>query len=290
MTDSHSQALGARHEVELPGGRIRYHETGEGPPVVFVHGLLVNANLWRAVVPPIAAAGYRCITPDWPLGAHAIPVPAADLTPPGIADLIAAFLERLDLTDVTLVANDTGGAITQVLLARDPSRVGRVVLASVDCYERFMPPPFDALGVLARVPGVVRAATELLKIEALHSLPLAFGRVVKHPVPPEVVAGYLAPSRHSAAIRRDLRRFLVAARKRHTLEAARSFPDLTLPVLVVWAREEKLFPVPLAERLVAELPNATLRLIDDAYTFLPEDQPDLLSALILEFTREHAAP
>ncbi|MEV0358474.1 alpha/beta hydrolase [Nocardia sp. NPDC050697] len=290
MTSTHSAALGAKHEIELPGARIRYHETGEGPPVVFVHGLLVNANLWRAVVPPIAAAGYRCIAPDWPLGAHDIPVPEADLSPPGVADLIAAFLEKLDLTDVTLVANDTGGAITQVLLARDPARIGRVVLASVDCYDRFLPPPFDALGVLARVPGVVRAATELLKIRALQPLPIALGWVAKHPIPREVADGYLGPSRRSAAIRHDVRRFLGSARKRHTLAAARSFPRLTLPVLVVWAREEKLFPVPLAERLVAELPNATLRLVDDSYTFIPEDQPDLLSALILEFTREHAAP
>lgn len=282
--------LGTRHEIELPGGRIRYHETGEGPPVVFVHGQLVNGNLWRGVVPRIAAAGYRCITPDWPLGAHTVPVPEADLSPPGVADLIAAFLERLDLTDVTLVANDTGGALTQVLLSRDPARVGRVVLASVDCYDRFPPQPFRALAALARVPGAVRAVTELARIRAVHRLPLAFGLVAKRPLPPEVADGYLAPSRHSAAIRRDLRRFLVAARKRHTLAAARSFPRLTLPVLVVWAREERLFPVPLAERLVAELPNATLRLVDDSYTFIPEDQPDLLSALILEFTREHAAP
>ncbi|UGT61098.1 alpha/beta fold hydrolase [Nocardia asteroides] len=287
---THSAALGKQHEIELPGGSIRYHETGEGPPVVFVHGLLVNANLWRGVVPAIAAAGYRCIAPDWPLGAHTVPVPEAHLSPPGVADLIAAFLERLDLTDVTLVANDTGGAITQVLLARDPSRIGRVVLASVDCYNRFPPPPFNALAVLARVPGAVRAVTELAKFRAVHPLPIAFGWLAKHPVPPEVVDGYLAPSRHSAAIRDDVRRFLLTARKRHTLAAARSFPRLTLPVLVVWAREERLFPVALAERLVAELPNATLRLVDDSYTAIPEDQPDLLSALILEFTREHAAP
>ncbi|MFC3962472.1 alpha/beta fold hydrolase [Nocardia jiangsuensis] len=287
---THSAALGEEHEIELPGGRIRYRETGEGPPVVFVHGLLVNGNLWRGVVPAIAAAGYRCITPDWPFGAHTVPVPEADLSPPGAADLIAAFLQRLDLTDVTLVANDTGGAITQVLLARNPARIARVVLASVDCYDRFPPPPFNGLAVLARVPGVVRAATELLRIRALQPLPIAFGWVAKRPVPPEVADGYLAPSRDSATIRRDLRRFLVSARKRHTLAAARSFPRLTLPVLVVWAREEKLFPVALAERLVAELPNATLRLVDDSYTFIPEDQPDLLSALILEFTREHAAP
>ncbi|WP_330232340.1 alpha/beta hydrolase [Nocardia sp. NBC_00508] len=285
-----STALGRIHEVDLPGGRIRYHETGEGAPVVFVHGLLVNADLWRKVVPVISAAGYRCLAPDWPLGSHEIPVPDAELTPAGVADLIAAFLERLDLTDVTVVANDTGGAITQVLLTRDRSRIGRVVLASVDSYEGFLPQPFTALPLLAKIPGSIRALTEVMRIRALHRLPVAFGWVTKRPLPPEIADSYLLPSRHSAAIREDLRRFLKSAHRRYTLDAARHFADVDVPVLLAWAREERLFPVSFAERLARDLPNTTLRLIDDSYTFLPEDQPELLAETILEFTRLHATP
>jgi len=74
-------ALGVVRDVQLPSGTIRYHERGTGPPVVFVHGLLVNANLWRHVVPAVAGAGFRCLAPDWPLGSHTIPVPQADLSP-----------------------------------------------------------------------------------------------------------------------------------------------------------------------------------------------------------------
>ncbi|MBF6427429.1 alpha/beta hydrolase [Nocardia cyriacigeorgica] len=282
-----SSSLGPVREVDLPAGRIRYHETGEGPPVVFVHGLLVNADLWRKVVPPVAAAGYRCLSPDWPLGSHTLAMPGADLTPAGVAGLIAAFLDRLDLTDVTIVANDTGGAITQILMTRHPERIGRVVLASVDCYDKFLPQSFTLLGTLAHLPGTVRLATELLRVRALHRLPVAFGWVVKHPVPADIVDSYLLPSRTSKAIRADVRRFLKSARSHYTLEAATRFPSVTFPVLVVWAREEKLFPVPLAERMVRELPNATLHLVDDAYTFLPEDQPEQLTRHILEFMREH---
>src|ERR671918_734812 len=109
---SRSEALGTVREVDLPAGRIRYRECGEGPPVVYVHGLLVNADLWRAVVPPVAAAGFRCISPDWPFGSHELPVPDADLSPPGVAAMLASFLDRLDLRDVTVVANDTGGGLT----------------------------------------------------------------------------------------------------------------------------------------------------------------------------------
>ncbi|MRH86877.1 alpha/beta fold hydrolase [Nocardia sp. SYP-A9097] len=285
-----STSLGRTHEVDLPGGRIRYHDTGEGPPVVFIHGLLVNADLWRKVVPRIAAAGYRCLAPDLPLGSHEIPVPAADLTPPGLADLIAAFLERLDLRDVTLVANDTGGAITQVLLTRDRSRIGRVVLASVDSYEGFLPQPFTPLTWLARIPGSVRPLVESMRIRALHRLPIAFGLVTKRPVPPEIADSYLLPSRRSGAIRKDLRRVLKTLHRRYTLEAAKHFGAVDIPVLLAWAREDRLFPVSFAERLARDLPDATLTLIDDSYTFLPEDQPELLSTAILEFTRLHATP
>ncbi|MEV0294153.1 alpha/beta hydrolase [Nocardia sp. NPDC050710] len=285
-----STSLGTTHEVDLPGGRIEYHDTGTGAPVLFVHGLLVNADLWRGVVPGIAAAGYRCLTPTLPLGAHRIPVPDADLTPTGVADLIADFLERLDLTDVTVVANDTGGAITQVLLTRKPERIGRVVLASVDSYEGFLPQPFTLLPLLARIPGSMRPLTEAMRIRALHRLPLAFGWVAKRPVPPEIADSYLLPSRNSAAIRKDLRRFLTSAHRHYTLEAARHFGDVRVPVLLVWAREDRIFPIEFAERLARDLPDATLTLIDDSYTFLPEDQPELLTERILEFTRLHATP
>ncbi|NEW42580.1 alpha/beta hydrolase [Nocardia cyriacigeorgica] len=283
-----SPSLGRIHDVELPAGRIRYHDTGDGPPVVFVHGVLVNGDLWRKVVPEVAAAGHRCLTPDWPLGSHTVAMPGADLTPAGVADIIATFLECLDLTDVTIVANDTGGAITQILMTRNPARIGRVVLASVDCYDKFFPQPFTLLGKLAQLPGSVRPVTEFLRIRALHRLPLAFGWVAKRPIPDEIVDSYLLPSRTSAAIRKDARRFLKSANSRYTLDAATRFPSVTFPVLLVWAREEKLFPVPLAERMAGELPDATLKFVDDAYTFLPEDQPEQLTQHILEFLRERA--
>src|SRR5262245_45045955 len=172
-------ALGSVKEIDLDGARVRYYETGEGPPVVFVHGLLVNAYLWRKVVPGIAAAGYRCLAPDWPFGSHAIPVPEADLTPPGAANLAAASRKMLHLEDVTVVANDTGGAITQILMTRHPDLVARVVLTPSDCYDQFLPSFLKALTKVARVPGSVRLATEALRIRALHPQPIGFGWLVK---------------------------------------------------------------------------------------------------------------
>ncbi|MFD4428198.1 alpha/beta fold hydrolase, partial [Nocardia sp. NPDC058497] len=221
---------------------------------------------------------------------HSIPMPDADLTPTGIADLIAEFLDALDLTDVTIVANDTGGALTQILMTRRPERIGRVVLAAVDCYEVFPPFPFATLLRAAALPGAVRAATAALRLPFVQGLPVGFGWVAKRPVPQEIRNSYLLPSRHSAAVRDDLRRFAAGVDNEATLAAATEFETVDLPVLVVWAREDKLFPIELAQRLVRDLPRAKLVTVDDSYTFVPEDQPELLAELIVEFTRLHAAP
>ena len=224
------------------------------------------------------------------MGSHEVPVPGADLTPPGVAALIAQFLQRLDLTDVTIVANDTGGAISQIVMANHPERIGRVVLVACDasngssrrCSRRFT--------TLAKVPGVVWALVQSVRWRALHRLPITFGWVSKRPLPPDVVDSYLVPSRRDPAIRDDLRRFLVGIDRRHTLAAAQRLPAFTKPVLLVWAREDRLFPVSLAERLAAILPDATLQLVDDSYTFVSEDQPVALAQLVVSFLGARATP
>ena len=124
--------------VRLPAGTIRYVDRGTGRPVVFVHGFLTNGTLWRKVVPRLADAGFRCIAPDWPLGSHSIAMdPEADLSPPGLAGLIVEFLAQLDLDDVVLVGNDTGGALAQMVAARKPDRVGMLVLTPCDAFRNW---------------------------------------------------------------------------------------------------------------------------------------------------------
>jgi pimeloyl-ACP methyl ester carboxylesterase len=279
-----SDLLGESRSVELSHGRLAYTERGAGPPVVLVHGVLVNADLWRNVVPIVADAGYRCLAPDWPLGSHEHPVRAgADLTPPGLAGLIADFLDALDLADVTLVANDTGGALVQVLMARRPERVGRVVLTSCDALERFFPPLFRFLSAGARLPGSTWLLAQALRPRALHRLPVTYGWLAKRPIPAAVMDSYLQPSRRDPAVRRDLRRVLRGVHRRHTLAAADTFPGFTRPVLLAWAADDRLFPLPLARRLAEALPDARVEPVPDSFTFIPEDQPAALADLIVRF-------
>jgi pimeloyl-ACP methyl ester carboxylesterase len=271
--------------VTLPGGEIAYTEQGAGRAVVFIHGLLVNANLWRKVIPLVADAGFRCVAPTLPLGAHQNAVPDADLTPPGLAKLIADFLEALDLDDVTIVANDSGGALTQVLMVNHPERIGRVVLTPCDAFEEFFPKPFDALTRLIRKPGVPWLLSRALQLKAVQQQPNSFGWLAKRGIPDEIMASYVRPCRDSAAIRRDLKRFLVGVDNRHTLAAAEKLPGFKKPVLLVRAAEDKVFKAELFERLAAILPDARLVDVADSWTFVSEDQPDQLARLVVEFAR-----
>ena len=145
-----TEALGERRTVEVPAGTLEYRAIGSGPPVVFAHGAAVNADLWRRVAP--ALAGERlCIAPDLPIGGHSIPLrDGPDITLFDLGDILADFIEALELDDVTLVANDTGGAVAQALVGRHPDRIGCVVLTSCDAFEKFPPTPQKYLEVAAR--------------------------------------------------------------------------------------------------------------------------------------------
>ncbi|TCO58124.1 alpha/beta fold hydrolase [Actinocrispum wychmicini] len=277
-----SDELGTAKSVWLSRAKIEYRERGAGPPVVFVHGLLVNADIWRKVVPAVAEAGNRCIAPDWPLGAHSTAVPGVDLSPPALADMIAEFLDTLDIRDATIVANDTGGALVQLLMVQRPDRIARVVLTPSDCFESFFPPVFAPLPKLARVPGFLWLLVQAARLRLVQRSPLAFGWVAKRPLDKDIVESYIAPSRR-LEIRDDLRRFLLTVHNRHTLAAAERFGEFDKPVLLAWAEEDKLFPIKLAHRLVEALPNASLTAVADSYTFIPEDQPAKLAELITWF-------
>jgi len=156
--------------------RILGPENSTKPPVVFVHGFLVDSRLWDGVATDLAARGYRCYLVDWPLGSHRTPVdPAVDLSPRGVARMILEAFEVLDLTDVTLVGNDSGGALCQFLLDTDASRVGRLLLTNCDAFDVFPPQPFKALFAAARTTPGVRALVEPMRLKAVRHSPIAYG-------------------------------------------------------------------------------------------------------------------
>jgi pimeloyl-ACP methyl ester carboxylesterase len=278
-------------EIELSAGTIEYADTGgDGPVLVFLHGVTVAPSQWRHVVAALTGE-YRCVLPHLPLGSHPRPMrPDADLSLRGIAMLIGEFLEKLDLRDVTLVQNDWGGA--QVLVAHGGAeRVARMVLVACEAFDNY--PPGIAgrlLGLTARVPGGLALLTRLLHFRAVRRAPGGWGWMSKRPVPDEVMDEWFRPGREQAAVRRDLAAYGRSIPPRDVLldwaERNRSFAG---PVLVVWAAEDRLMPAEHGPRLAALYPNGRLVTIPDSYTLVPEDQPAALTSAIRAFLSETRA-
>jgi pimeloyl-ACP methyl ester carboxylesterase len=275
----------AMSEIRLPQGTIRYREAGSGPVIVFVHGYLVDGRLWDGVVDALADR-FRCIAPTWPMGAQQVAMePDADLTPPGVATIIEGFLEALDLNDVTLVGNDSGGAMCQVLVARGPARIGRLVLTNCDTHENFPPGIFKAMPPLAKLPGGMQALAAPFRIPAVTRA--AFRPFTKSKPPAGLVESWADPPKRDRAIMRDLAKVTRGMDKRHTLAATESLSGSEFPLLLAWAPGDRWFPIRYAERLAADIGGAKLILIPDAGTFVALDQPDRLADAIAEFAPSH---
>jgi pimeloyl-ACP methyl ester carboxylesterase len=282
-----SHQLGQEHRVDIPVGAISYRDCGHGSPIVFVHGVAVNGDLWRQVVPRLAR-GHRCITPDLPWGSHSIPLdPDADLSLPGMAQITADFLDALDLDDVTIVANDTGGAVAQALVGSHPDRIARLVLTSCDAFEKFPPTPQKYLQVMAHSRLLTWIVAYTAQFKPIQRLPTAYGFVTSRAMPADIMRSYTDPVRLNSQVRRDFRRMLRAVDTKYTLEAAARLTAFDKPALVLWAENDKIFPREHGRRLAQLLPQGRFDLISNSRTFIPEDQPDLLVTAIEDFLTAH---
>ena len=280
-------------QVELSAGTVEYQDTGgEGPVVVLLHGLLMDSSLWDGTVADLSA-DHRCVAPTLPLGAHRRPMRSdADLSLPGTARLVAELLDRLDLRDVTLVGNDTGGALVQLLISEPLStdaggagRVGRVVLASCEAFDNVPPGLTGRTLVLAGrlPPRLFGLFMQQMRLRPLRRLPLAFGRLTRHG--DAATARWVQPVLRQSGIRRDAVRTLraVAADRRLLLRAAGTLPGFERPALVVWAAGDRVMPPEHGRRLAELLPQGRLVEVAETRTLIPLDQPAEFARLVREF-------
>lgn len=279
--------------LELSQGPIHYRVAGPPDsteaPVVFVHGLLVNGELWTGAAEALAAQGIRSYAPDLPLGSHPVALNAdADAGPRAVARLILEFLAALDLRDVTLVGNDTGGALCQFLIDTDHSRIGRLVLTNCDAFDQFPPAPFGALVAAGRRPGRLRFLLRTMKPRwARHSI-LGYGGLVATPLDPELTARWIAPGCTDRGVARDGARFMAAIDKRELLDVSTRLGAFPKPVLIVWGAADRFFRISMAERLQAAFADARLVPIEGGRTFLALDEPGRVADEIAAFVRTPA--
>jgi pimeloyl-ACP methyl ester carboxylesterase len=272
--------------IELSAGPIDYLDTGgDGPVVVLLHGLLMDETLWDGVVPALSR-GARCIVPTLPLGAHRRPMAdGADLSLRGVAALVGELLERLELTDVTLVGNDTGGAVAQLVAAGGAPRLGRLVLVSCEAFDNLPPGLTGKTVVLSGKlpPALFGAFMQQLRVKPLRRMPFSFGWLTKRG--DATVRGWLRPVWKDRAVRRDAVRALRAlgAERDVLLRATDDLARFDRPALIVWAREDRVMPPEHGARLAELLPHGRLVEIDDTYTLIPLDQPERLAEAVRDF-------
>lgn len=293
MSEEHrwrSKLLGEPHRLELADGVLEYFERGEGPPLLFSHGWLANANLWRGVV-DLLHDDFRCLVLDLPLGSHRTSMaPEADLSPLGVAGLISAAVERLDLSEVTLVGNDSGGAYSQIALARHgkriAARVSGLILTSCETpYDEWPPAPFDGLPEAARDLETLGRLLAALEDPAVRAAPAAYGHLLKRPS--AASDSYALPASRDPGVLRDVAQAMALATTPSVRAAGEALiAHHELPILLIWSEEDAVFPITHAARYADALPDARLVRITDSYSLTPEDQPEEVAAAIRSFMTE----
>lgn len=263
--------------ISLPECTIEYRTLGPAdsanPPVVFVHGALVDGRLWTGVAEILAERGFYCVVPTWPLGAHTIPVIDRDvLSPARMADVVSEFLTALDLTDVTLVGNDSGGGICQFLLDAHPERIGRLVLTNCDAFDTFPPFPFNAIFALMRAALTARLLGQAVRLKSLRHSPLAFGWLA-HTLDPELTGSWMAPIAQNRDIAGDFAAFARGIGRTDLTDTSGRLNRFTRPVRLVWGADDRCFTPALGRRVAALFDDSAFAAVPGATTFVALDAP-----------------
>jgi pimeloyl-ACP methyl ester carboxylesterase len=265
-------------QAEVPAGTIEYTETGSGPPVVLLHGLLMDHTQWDRCL-PLLPAGFRYVRPVLPLGAHRVPMrPGADLTLDGQVRIVADFLDALDLRDVTLVHTDGGGALFLTARGLD-QRVARQVVLPCEAFDNFPPGlPGAMVGVAAAIPGGIALACRQLRIGWLRRTPLLLGQMARRPLDDDLVRGWTESALRDPGIRRDLLAYTRTKFDKGTLirdtEAVRGFGGETL---VLWSPDNKVMPPEHGPRLAGLFPRGRYAEVPGAYVLSMLDQPETVA-------------
>jgi len=271
-----------RHVADTKSGPVGYVDIGSGRPALFVHGVGTSGLLWRNVIGALNRE-RRCIALDLPLHGRTPARPDQDLSLTGLAAVVEDFCAALDLTGVDLVANDTGGAVAQIVAAHQPQRLATFTLTNCETQGNVPPLAFKPAVLLARA-GLF---APLFGPRLLRNLPAArkrfygmgFQDVGKLPL--EAVRSYLEPLIGTKDLARQFQRWIASLHNRDLAAVGPALKRLTVPTLIVWGTGDIFFRLRWAQRLRDTIPGASAVVtIDGGRLFFPDERaPELATHL-----------
>jgi len=260
--------------VLTPSGRIAYVEQGSGPAALFVHGVLLNKHLWRHQLAHLSGT-RRCIAIDLLAHGDTESAPDQDLSVTANAKMLGEFLDALNIGQVDLVGNDSGGGIAQIFAASCPQRIRSLTLTDCDAHDNWPPEAFKPFLAMAAAGGLRGTLEAMLSDKAVYRSPQALGPAYEHPeqVTDDSIETYLRPLVRSEQRTRDLQRFLAAFDNTHTLAIEGKLRTLNVPTLIVWGTDDVYFDVKWSTWLAEAIPGTRRRLeLQGARIFFPEER------------------
>jgi pimeloyl-ACP methyl ester carboxylesterase len=262
-----------RRVVQTRSGQISYIDVGTGPVTLFVHGIATNAYLWRNVIEALSPR-HRCVALDLPLHGQTPVSAGQDLSLVAMTSVVEDFCDALGLTDINLVANDTGGAIAQIFAARNPQLLATLTLTNCDTSENLPPDAFKPVVELA-VAGTLAPTAVALMNDLAAARDVSFGTAYEHPekLDLDVVRAYLEPCVGTLERARDFERLLTSLDPGDLKAVEPQLRALTVPTLVVWGTDDVNFDVSWAYWLRDTIPGVTrVVTLDGARLFFPEER------------------
>ena len=263
-----------RKQAVTRSGPVSYIDTGgQGRPVLFVHGVATSSYLWRNVI-SLLASERRCVAVDLPLCGQTPAAPDQDFSLPGLADFVAACCDELELSGVDLVANDTGGAVAQVLAARDPGRLATLTLTNCETHTNVHPPVLLPALLLARLGLLAPLGHMLWRRGALAGKRMyRSGYSDLANLPDDIARAWLEPGLGTAESARQFQRWALSVHARDLLAIEPDLARLQVPTLIVWGTADVFFKRKWAYWLRDTIPGATEVVeLDGARLFFPDER------------------
>ena len=269
-----------KKSVATPSGRIAYAEAGSGPVALFVHGVLLNGHLWRHQLAALSDI-RRCVAVDLLAHGDTEIAPEQDVSVTANAKMLRDFLDALDISQVDLVGNDSGGGIAQIFAALNPSGIRSLTLTDCDAHDNWPPEAFKPFLAMAAAGGLRGALDTMLVDKEFYRSAQALGPAYEHPekISDETIETYLRPLVRSERRTDDFRRFLADFDCKHTLAVEGELRKLRAPTLIVWGTDDVYFDTKWSRWLAETIPGTRKRVeLDGARIFFPEERPAELNA------------